>query len=108
MSLSPLIQYLEADGTVLTSNKVLFPELHDYLSDNADPENLYWEFIKTSELLTKVNSIFNKTNHGFYFAALWVGYKAVETKKLSYNEFTELFKNNKIKTQTAYLIQKHA
>ena len=104
MSLSTIIQPLQADGSVLKGHQKKLGEFHDYLSDSADPDNKFWEFRNVREVLSKIKVNFENTEHGIYFSALWVGCKAKETHQLNFNEFERLFLQNKIGTQSEYFI----
>lgn len=81
-------------------------ELQDLLNDkNRQPAD-YWDFHSAGlEALTrKLSRLFAVSNGGFTFQATWSGVDAAKTESLTYGEFIEIVKSNKVDSSTKYIV----
>ena len=109
MSLISKLTYLNENGK---ETKVVEPnlELHDFLTDNADWNNEYWEFEKDRLLSFShvIREHFNHSGYGITFQAIWAGENIKSTVNLSISELTNLILQNKISTKFKYIVIKNA
>lgn len=107
MSLITKVEFINASDKCKMPSKSSI-DMHDFLTDNADWDDVYWDFypkelLKYSKI---IEGIINSSSKGIVFQALWAGEKPTETIELSVSDFLTLVKINKIKTTARYVARK--
>ena len=81
-------------------------ELRDLLNDKSKPPAEFWDFHKAGlvALVHKLSRLFAVSNGGFTFQATWAGVDPTKTESLTYNEFIDTVKSNKLESRTKYIV----
>lgn len=81
-------------------------ELQDLLNKDFDRHAEFWDFRGPGleRFARKIAKLFVVSNGGFTFQATWSGSKASKVESLSIKEFLEIVRNNRIGTQTKYVV----
>ena len=109
MSLITTVQYIENESIdqYLPIDDL---SLHDYLTDNADWNNEFWEFEPKfiKHYGEKILAVFNESVNGITFQAIWAGETPINTENLTIEQFLDVIEQNKIATKTKYVVRKYA
>ncbi len=81
-------------------------ELHDLLSDDADGNAEYWHFQSPGleKFIKTLARLYVVSNGGFTFQAIWSGNTTSKVENVSFDEFIEIVKCNRIGTKTKYVV----
>jgi hypothetical protein len=79
---------------------------HGLLTDNADPDALFWDI--HPELLPEIAHLLillrQNTKSGFLFRAYWAGDRSLEQVEISIDDLVKVIEAGKIGTKTKYLV----
>ncbi len=103
MNLEPKIEMF---GNPSSEFSISEKEFRDVLSTDADRNEEYWHFQESGleVFVEKLTRLFVVSNGGFTFQVNWPSDKPLKIENLSFSEFIETVKSNRMGKKTKYVV----